>query len=55
MTSPIARERRKHGRTRADDDVDVAAADAMPLIVALAVGEAAVLNGHPLAERAAET
>ena len=43
-------ERREHGRPRADDDVDVAAADALPLIVALAVGEAAVLDGDALAE-----
>ncbi len=45
---------RKHRRPRADDHVDVAAPNAMPLIVTLAVGEAAVLNGHPLAERLAE-
>ena len=51
MTSPIARKGRKDRRTRADDDVDVAAADAVPLIVALAVGEAAVLDGDALAER----
>ena len=37
-------ERREDRRTRADDDVDVAAADAMPLVVPFAVGEAAVLN-----------
>ena len=47
-------ERREHRRARADDDVDVAAADALPLIVALAVGQAAVLDGHALAERAPE-
>ena len=51
---PEAAERREHRRARADDDVDVAAADAMPLIVALAVGQAAVLDRHPLAEGAAE-
>src|SRR5438067_10540230 len=49
-----ALERRKDGRARADDDVDVAAADALPLIVALAVAEAAVLNGDAVAERRAE-
>ena len=47
-------ERREHRRARADDDVDVAAADALPLVVALAVGEAAVLDGDALAERLAE-
>ena len=47
-------QRREHRRPRADDDVDVAAADALPLVVALAVGEAAVLDGDALAERAAE-
>ena len=47
-------ERREDGRPRADDDVDVAAADALPLIVTLAVGEAAVLDGDALAERLAE-
>ncbi len=47
-------ERREHGGARADDDVDVAAADAMPLIVTFAVGESAVLNGDAFAERAAE-
>ena len=47
-------ERREHGRARADDDVDVAAADPLPLVVALAVGEAAVLDGDALAERLAE-
>ena len=36
---PEAGERREHGGARADDDVDVAAADALPLIVALAVRE----------------
>ena len=45
-------ERRKHRRARADHDVDVAAADAVPLIVALAIGEAAVLNRDRVAERA---
>ena len=49
---PEARERREHRRPRADDDVDVAAPDAMPLVVALAVGQAAVLDGDALAERA---
>ena len=44
-------ERREHRRARADDDVDVAAADALPLVVPLAVGQAAVLNGDAVAER----
>ena len=34
-----ALERREHRRPRADDDVDVAAADPLPLVVPLAVGE----------------
>ena len=51
---PDALERREHRRPRADDDVDVAAADAVPLVVALAVGQAAVLDGDALAERVAE-
>ena len=37
-------ERREDRRTGADDDLDVAAPDPLPLIVALAVGEAAVLD-----------
>ena len=45
---------REHCRPRADDDVDVSAADAMPLVVALAVGKAAVLDRHASAERALE-
>src|SRR5437763_915176 len=47
-------ERREHGRARANDDVDAAAADAVPLVVALAVGESAVLDGHAIAERLAD-
>ena len=47
-------ERREDRRPRADDDVDVAAADALPLIVALAVGQAAVLDRDAVAERLAE-
>ena len=47
-------ERREHRRPRPDDDVDGAAADAMPLIVALAVGQPAVLDGHAVAECAAK-
>ena len=54
MTSPIARKRGEHRRSRADDDVDVAAPDAVPLIVPFAVGQAAVLDGDPLAKRLAE-
>jgi hypothetical protein len=47
-------ERREHRRAGADDDIDVAAADALPLVVALAVGETAVLDRDALAERLAE-
>jgi hypothetical protein len=47
-------ERREHRRPGADDDIDVAAADALPLVVALAIGEAAVLDGDAVAERLAE-
>ena len=47
-------QRREDSRSRADDDVDVAAPDAVPLIVTLAVGEAAVLDGDALAERLPE-
>ena len=46
--------RREHGRARADDEIHVAAADPVPLIMALAVGHAAVLNGHAIAERSPE-
>ena len=48
------RQRREDRATRADDDVHVAAADAVPLVVALAVGESAVLDGDALAECGAE-
>jgi hypothetical protein len=44
----------EHRGTGADDKVDVAAADALPLIVTFAVGEGAVLNGDALAEGAAK-
>ena len=54
MIRPTLLERREHRRARADDDVDVAAADALPLVVALAVREAAVLDGDAVAERLAE-
>ncbi len=47
---PNRAERREDGRAGADDHVDLAAPDAMPLIVALAIGQAAVLDGHPLAD-----
>ena len=47
-------ERRKHGRARADDDRHLAPADAIPLIGALAVGQAAVLHRHAIAERVAK-
>ena len=48
---PQVVQRREHGGSRADDDVDVAAADPLPLIVALAVGQAAVLDRDAVAER----
>ena len=51
---PERPDRREDRRPRADDDVDVAAPDALPLVVALAVGQAAVLDRDALAERAAE-
>ena len=47
---PRRSKRREDGGARADDDVHVAAADAVPLIVPLAVGQAAVLNRDALAE-----
>ena len=47
-------ERREHRRPRADDDVHVAAADALPLIVTLAVGESAVLDRDAVAKGVAE-
>ena len=49
-----AGERGKHRGAGTDHDVNVSASDAVPLIVTLAVGEGAVLNRHPLAERPAE-
>ena len=51
---PRRSQRREHGRPRADDDVDVAAPDALPLIVTLAVGEPAVLDRDAVAERPPE-
>ena len=54
MIKPEFVERRKHRRARADDDRHLAAADAIPLIGALAVGQAAVLHGHAIAERVAK-
>jgi hypothetical protein len=44
------RQRREDGGPRPDDRVDVAAADPLPLVVALAGREAAVLNSNPVAE-----
>ena len=41
---------REDGRACAHDEVDLAPPDAIPLIVPLAVGQAAVLNGHAVAE-----
>ena len=49
-----ALDRRENCGARADDDVDVAATDALPLVVTLAIREAAMLNCHALAERAPE-
>ena len=46
--------RREHRRAGADDNVHVTAADALPLIVAFAVGESAVLDGDALAKGGAE-
>jgi hypothetical protein len=46
-----SRERREHSRSRAHDNVYVAAPDAMPLVMALAIGQPAVLNRDALAER----
>ncbi|MGC4085399.1 MAG: hypothetical protein QM736_25575 [Vicinamibacterales bacterium] len=40
------------GGARAHDHVDIAAANALPLIVTLAVREPTVLDGHALAEGA---
>ena len=54
MIRPGSGERREHRRARADHDVDVAAADAVPLIVALAVRQAAVLDRDRRAEPRAE-
>src|SRR5439155_25272281 len=51
---PETIERRKDCRPRADDDIDLSPADAMPLVVTLTIGERAVLNGDAVAERAAE-
>ena len=48
------RQRREDGRTRADDDIDLSAVNPVPLIVALAVRQSAVLNGHARTERAAK-
>ena len=41
-------------RARADDHIDRAAVNAMPLVMTLAVGQAAVLNGDPFAQGPAE-
>ena len=48
------RERREHRRARADHDVDLAAADALPLVVPLSVGQAAVQNRDLAGERLTE-
>ena len=47
---PDTVQRREHRRPRADDDVHCTAADALPLIVPFAGGQAAVLNGDTVAE-----
>jgi hypothetical protein len=44
------RQRREDGRTRADDHVDLAAADAMPLVVPFTVRESAVLDRQAVGE-----
>ena len=54
MMSPRFGEWRKHGRARADDNRHLAPADAVPLVVPLAVGQAAVLHRHLIAERFAK-
>jgi hypothetical protein len=47
-------ERSEHGGPRADDEIHIAAADPMPLIVAFAVRERTVLDSHAFAEGAAK-
>ena len=47
-------ERGEHGAPRADDDVDVAPPDAVPLIVTLAIRQATVLNCHAVTKARAE-
>ena len=54
MIRPRRGERREDRRARADDDVHFAAPDAVPLVVAFAVGEPAVLDRHARAEARAE-
>ena len=49
-----SQQRREDGRSRADHQRHFPAADAMPLVVPLAVGEAAVLNRHARAESRTE-
>ncbi len=45
---------REHGGAGADDEIHVASSDPVPLIMTLAVGHAAVLNRHAIAERGPE-
>src|SRR5262249_22988894 len=47
---PDVLERREHGRARADHDADLAAPDAMPLVVPLTRRKPAVLDRHGVAE-----
>ncbi len=47
---PEVGQRREHGRPRADADAGLAAAQARPLVVALAVGELGVQHGDGVAE-----
>ena len=47
-------ERGEHRGARADHQIHVAAPDTMPLIVAFAVRERAVLNGDAITERTAK-
>ena len=47
-------ERGEHGRSGSHDHVHFAPTHPMPLIVTLAIGEAAMLNRDPVAERVSE-
>ena len=47
-------DRREDRRASANHDIHFSTSDAVPLVVTLAVRQAAVLNGHPLSERGSE-